>query len=244
MRDETLDRKGVWVALDSTQIGIDASTTVESRFERSHRSTIAQLYRRDSRGICYTDATLKRLGEARNTIAEQKRYLLNASEKFTVLLSHAINGTYADILFRDAMIDEGYHRRPRAVIQNELDEFAETLSAHGESGRLWMMTIMMTKMKGRSDIWNSLTRSLERTRRGRGRELLGMFNPLIVGDLFYLQAQPWAKLVTSCIETILESIQKAVHLLIKDILAERTAHGVLTKIINPELEKLGTAPRK
>jgi hypothetical protein len=129
------------------------------------------------------------------------------------------------------------------VIQNELAEFAETLWAYGEKWQIVNDDDSDDENERAIKRSDFIEEVLRRMRRSRGRELLGMFNPLIVGDLFYLQAQPWAKLVTSCIGTILESVQKAVHLLIKDILDERTAQGVLTKIINPELEKLESALR-
>lgn len=245
-RDAEMDflRKGVWVALDSAQIGIDAlrprlSLVLKDHIVRQLPSFIADT----QEAFVDTDASLKRMGDARKTVAEQKRYLFNASEKFTVLLGHAIDGTYLDVLFGDAMTDEGYHRRLRAVIQNELAEFAEILWAHGEKWQIINDDESDDENERAIKHSDFVDEVLKRMRRSRGRELLGMFNPLVVGDLFYLQAQPWAKLVTSCIETVLESVQRAVHLLIEDILDERTAQGVLAKIINPELAQLETALR-
>ena len=235
-------RTGVWASLDSSQIGIDAlrprlSSVLKDHIVHQLPSLIAETQQ------SYGDSmnSLRRMGDARQTTAEQRRYLLNASGKFTVSLGHAISGIYSDPIFGDAMDDRNYQRRLRAVIQNELSDFSETLWERGEKRRITSDDEEVDEGSiRRSDFVSEVQ---QRLRRSRGRELPGMFNPLIVGDLFYLQAQPWEGLVTTCIDNILESVQRAISLIVHDILDERTSNGVLAQLINPELEKLEAALR-
>lgn len=235
-------RTGVWASLDSSQIGIDAlrprlSSVLKDHIVHQLPSLIAETKQSyiDSRN------SLQRMGDARQTTAEQRRYLLHASGEFTALLGHAISGIYSDPIFGDAMDDQSYHRRLRAVIQNELSDFSETLWERGEKRRI--VSDDEDVHEGsirRSDFVSEVQQRLRRT---RGRELPGMFNPLIVGDLFYLQARPWEGFVDTCIDNILESVQRAISLIVHDILDERTSNGVLAQLINPELEKLEAALR-
>lgn len=231
-------RSGVWASLDSSQIGIDAlrprlSSILKNHIVRQLPSLIAETQQ------SHDDArdSLRRMGDARQTTAEQRHYLLHASSKFTALLNHAISGTYSDPIFGDAMEDGGYHRRLRAVVQNELSDFSETLWRRGEKRRIVDDDddhIDENSIK-RSDFEKEVQ---QRMRRSRGRELPGMFNPLIVGDLFYLQAQPWARFVTECIDNILASVQRAIALMVQDVLDERTSNAVLAQLVYPQLEKL------
>lgn len=236
-------RSGVWASLDSAQIGIDAlrprlSSVLKDHIVHELPSLIAETQQ------SYNDArdSLLRMGDARQTAAEQRRYLLHASSKFTALLDHAISGTYSDPIFGDAMDDQYYSKRLRAVTQNELSDFSETLWERGEKRR-----IVSDDEEFVND--NSIKRSeyvdevQQRMRRSRGRELPGMFNPLIVGDLFYLQAQPWAEFVTTCINNILAAVRRAITLMMHDILDERTSNGVLAQLIHPQLERLEAALR-
>lgn len=244
-RDAEFDflRSGVWASLDSSQIGIDAlrprlSSILKDHIVQQLPSLIAETQKSHQDAI----DGLRRMGDARQTTAEQRRYLLHASSKFTALLDHAISGTYSDTIFGDAMEDQGYHRRLRAVMQNELSDFSEMLSKRGEKWRIVDDDddhIDERSIK-RSDFVDEVQ---QRLRRSRGRELPGMFNPLIVGDLFYLQAQPWAGFVDTYIDNILVSVQRAIALLVQDILDERTSNAVLAQLLYPQLEKLEAALR-
>lgn len=233
-------RQGIWASLDSSQVGVDALRPRLSEVLRNHIvRQLPSLIAETEEAYRDTDGQLRRMGDSRKTPAEQRRYLFSASEKFTALLSHAVNGTYSDPAFGDAMDDDGYHRRLRAVVQNELADFSATLLRHGERWHIVDDGLDDDEVPEGSIRHSAfIDEVLQRMRRSRGRELLGMFNPLIVGDLFYLQAQPWERLVTACIDTVIDAVQRTLHLLVMDTLDTRTGSQVITVLINPELEKL------
>lgn len=74
-------------------------------------------------------------------------------------------------------------------------------------------------------------------RRSRGCELLGTFNPLIVGDLFYQQSRPWKGLVELFSERILSATRTSLELILIHTTDEATREGLLQEIINPATER-------
>ena len=83
-----------------------------------------------------TEANLKRLGEPRDTVSDQQQYLLHSSERFSTLIGNAIDGVYFNPFFTDAMQDEGYEKRLRAVVQNRLSDFSDALEVKGMQRRI------------------------------------------------------------------------------------------------------------
>jgi hypothetical protein len=83
-----------------------------------------------------------------------------------------------------------------------------------------------------------------RMRRSRGRELPGTFNPLIVGDLFYLQSKPWESIVTGCIDQLLEDVQKAIVPMLRYALDGKSRIGLTEHVLNPALDKIEESLRK
>lgn len=58
-----------------------------------------------------------------------------------------------------------------------------------------------------------------------------MFNPLIVGDLFYEQSQPWRKLASEHIKTIWHAARSFVILLLSHLPEESTTKAFLLTFI-------------
>lgn len=249
-RDFSLDQRrdseaeflasGIWTTLSRSQAGIESLRPRLSAVLKDHIiSQLPGLITETQQSFDETSASLQRLGKARETLADQRRYLLHSSEIFTALIGHALNGVYVDPFFGDAMDDEGYQRRLRAVVQNRLSDFSETLEKTG----MWKEIID----DGQDDIdleEGQISRSTyldevqQRMRRSRGRELPGTFNPHIIGDLFYLQSKPWESIVAECIDELLKDIQKAIMPIIHDILDEKSITGLLEHILNPGLDKI------
>ena len=63
---------------------------------------------------------LVRLGEARETLQEQRLYLLHISQSFTSLIKAAVDGVYTHEFFSPAETDIGFSKRLRAVAQDLL----------------------------------------------------------------------------------------------------------------------------
>jgi hypothetical protein len=236
---------GVWASLPRSQAGIESLRPRLSAILKDH--IIAQLpglITETQQSLTETDVSLQRLGYARQTLADQRRYLLRSSEKFTALVGYATNGVYFDPFFGDAMEDEGYQRRLRAVVQNRLSDFSKTLEAKGMQKQIIDDEDEDTGLE-EGQMYRSayMDEVQQRMRRSRGRELPGTFNPHIVGDLFYLQSKPWESSVMECIDMLLKDVQKAIIPIIEDILDEKSITGLLEYIFNPGLDEIEAALR-
>ncbi|KAL4982526.1 P-loop containing nucleoside triphosphate hydrolase protein [Aspergillus falconensis] len=129
---------------------------------------------------------LEKLGEPRATPDEQRPYLLRISQSFQVLVKAAVDGTYNDTFFEHMDATNGQQKRLRAVIQNLNEDFTEHIARKGHYRHVCEAGGGTKKSK--HQIW--VTRA-EYTayigkllRQTRGRELPGMFNPMIVQDVW------------------------------------------------------------
>ncbi|OAP61908.1 hypothetical protein AYL99_04111 [Fonsecaea erecta] len=231
--------KGIWAKMPRSRVGIDSLRPRLSSVLMDHIiSQLPGLIAEVQQSYKDAESGLQKLGKARQTLTEQRRYLLESSDRFTNLVDHAINGIYSSSFFGDPMDDEGYEKRLRAVVQNRLSDFAETISKTG------MQRDIIDDEGDIDGEGNQIYRSdfvdevQQRMRRSRGRELPGTYNPLIIGDLFYLQSKPWESIVTGCIDDLLGDIRKAITPMLQEVLDEKSLRGLLEHLINPRLEKI------
>ncbi|RMD39935.1 hypothetical protein DV735_g5197, partial [Chaetothyriales sp. CBS 134920] len=230
--------KGVWAELPRYQAGIDSLRPRLSTVLRDHiLSSLPGLISEAQGRLRDSQESLQRLGQARQTLTEQRQYLFRSSERFTLLLSSAVNGVYYDRYFGDAMSPEGYEKRLRAVVQNRLSDFAETMRRRGESRKI-------VDDKVTNDTEHKIRRSSyvrevqQRMRRSRGCELPGTFSPLIIGELFYAHSKPWEEIANSWIELLVADVRKVVTLILKDTVDEKSFDGLLHHTINPKFDEL------
>ena len=180
-----------------------------------------------------------RLGEARQTPEEQRRYLMHISQSFCSLVKAAVNSVYAHEFFGDAKTDIGYSKRVRAVVQDLLLQFAESMRREGYEqeiikGDSQKDSCSIPKRISKLDFMKDIR---ELMRRSRGSELPGTFNPLIIGDLFYQQARPWKRLVELFKGRIINATRATLGLILVHATDEATREGLLREIINPALER-------
>ena len=74
--------------------------------------------------------------------------------------------------------------------------------------------------------------------RNRGRELLGTFNPLIVGELFTAQCQPWKDLAQRYVNLILAAARDLLHKAMEHVADEVTGERLLRHVIEPSMTRL------
>lgn len=191
--------KGIWGEFPRSVLGIATLRTRLSRVLLDQiRNELPDLVEEIQLSIQETRDTLERLGSQRRTLDEQRVFLLKLSHSFHLLVKAATDGTYGDSFFGDPKTSEGYSRRLRAVIQNLHLEYAADMRAHGHRRHFvddHQATTASHPELGTQPEVVSRTCFLgdisETLKRARGRELPGMYNPLIVGDLFLEQAEPW-----------------------------------------------------
>lgn len=234
--------RGVWTLLPTQNLGITAlkprlSMVLKDQIISELPSLVVDV----ESGIRDCRIRLSRLGEARTTPEEQRRYLVHISQSFGALVRATVDGIYMHKFFGDARTDVGYSKRVRAVVQNLLLEFAEAMRREGHEQEIVERECerdsrSVSKRISRSDYMEDVR---ELMRRSRGSELPGTFNPLIVGDLFYQQARPWKRLVELFKEKILKATRTAVELILVHVADETTRGGLLREILNPAFDRFG-----
>lgn len=68
-----------------------------------------------------------------------------------------------------------------------------------------------------------------------GCELPGLFNPLIIGDLFFQQSSPWNSVIDEYCKRILEATKLCIDLSLIYITDDRTRAGLHREIIDPAM---------
>ncbi|KAK5654259.1 hypothetical protein OQA88_7434 [Cercophora sp. LCS_1] len=226
--------KGVWSSIDSSHCGVAAlRTRLSAVLKDQILAQLPSLVQDVEDGIHDCDVKLKRLGPVRETRQQQLSYLLDISEEYTSLATQAVEGTYTSHRFfgNRNEIDK-FCRRLRAVVQNRLREFADEMRRNGQSQYI---VDSESENDGSREIRDSprISRSeyvegvASRLKFSKGRELPGLFNPLIVGDLFVAQCEPWGKITRLLVEDILEDAHRATREIVEHVTASDVAEGVL-----------------
>ncbi|KAF2664671.1 hypothetical protein BT63DRAFT_464767 [Microthyrium microscopicum] len=226
--EESFFSLGIWTSLDPSQLGVKP---LKSRLSNVLKDQI--LYQLPSlledveAGISGCRSRLDRLGISRITTNEQRRYLLQISQQFTALIKAAVDGIYDDRFFGSSKTMEGRQKRLRAVVQDSLNKFKDDMRLNGETRIIVEGPVgdddSAGKKVARSDYIQEVSDMIQRS---RGRELQGMFNPLIVGELFTDQCQPWKKIAVSYKDTILEAVYWVTGTIINHISVDETAAAI------------------
>lgn len=173
---------------------------------------------------------------SRATVQEQRRYLLKAIHSFSDLIKAAVNGTYSHSFFGSASTYEGYQKRLRALLQNTLTDFAETMRKNGHKYDIIDEDIAVNPGQiSRRDYISKVKTLLKQS---RGRNLPGIFDPLIIGELFREQREPRAKLVNAYIDKVVCAVYYVVHVALAHVSDRSTLEGLLRQLIYPGLEGL------
>ncbi|KPA35742.1 hypothetical protein FLAG1_11539, partial [Fusarium langsethiae] len=236
--------QGLWVSVDRSHCGIAA---LRDRLSRVLRDQILiqlpSLEKDVEDGIYDCAERLERLGPVRVTPQQQRSYLLRVSEEYTFLIRQAVDGTYNDRFFGDRKSRASFSRRLRAVVRIRLDQFAEEMRLDGQSQQIIdsasedesSRKLCDTPSIPRTDFIDDVAKRLKYS---KGRELPGLFNPLIVNDLFVEQCTPWGKIAMSLAEYIIDAVYATTKQIVEHIAASEVSEGVL-KIIHRDIEGLG-----
>lgn len=238
-RERNFFSQGVWTSLTASTVGIMALKPRLSTVLINHVvSELPSLVRDIKAGIDDCRRRLSRLGEARQTPQEQRRYLVHVSRSFSSIVKAAVDGVYVHEFFGDAMTDEGFSKRLRAVVQDLLLEFAKTIHREGHDREIVENAAVPETVSGRKRILRSAFEDhvRELIRRSRGRELPGTLNPLVVGDLFFQQAGPWKGIVDCFSERILQATRESLELVLLYTTDESTREGLRREVIGPAME--------
>ncbi|KAF5701089.1 Mx2 (GTPase) [Fusarium mundagurra] len=160
-------------------------------------------------------------------------------------LGPAVDGTYTDRFFGDRNERGSLSKRLRAVVRLRLDDFAEEMRLDGQSQHIDDSASeskdedsdnsrVRASSISRSEFVNDVARRLKYY---RGRELPGLFNPLIVTDLFVEQCAPWGRIAKRLADDMLDVVHRTTEQVVEQSAAREVSERVL-RLIRKEVEGL------
>ncbi|KAI2635646.1 P-loop containing nucleoside triphosphate hydrolase protein [Hypomontagnella submonticulosa] len=229
--------QGVWAGLPRPQKGASGLRTRLSEVLKDQiLDQLPDVLDEIQRGLDESSDRLEKLGAARGTLAEQRKYLLSASHQFSNLIAEAIDGVYQDKFFGNAREEDGYRKRLRAVVQNTLIDFSHYMRVNGPARRI----VEHASRNDQTQVSRAeyLVEVKNLMRRTRGCELPGTYNPLIIGELFYEQCTPWRRWLESFSSKIFEAVEFTVNAALAYIVDEDTKARLWRELINDALGQL------
>lgn len=226
-----------WSALGEADRGIEALRTKLSNLlvrQIKSRYLMAEIERKTA--VCQTH--LDQLGEARVTTNQKQVYFIKISQTFQSIVKAAVDGTYNDPFFGDAESPQGYEKRIRAVVQNLNTDFAATLSKDGKLLELHddkPQECCTSREITRESYLDKIIRLMEKN---RGRELPGMFNPMIITDLFKEQSTPWEDITQLHVDAVWGATRDFLNHVIDGIADADTVDGIRKSLVAPSLHDL------
>lgn len=235
--------RGIWAAVNPSHCGVAALRTRLSLVLKDQILTqLPSLVQDVESNIRECTEKLDRLGPVRRTQGEQLKYLLHVGEDYTSLMMQAVNGTYTDRFFGNRKKLDGYPMRLRAVVQNRLLVFGREMLLNGQTQRIVDSDSESGDEDGLSES-PRVSRSqyvqdvAHRLKFSRGSELPGLFNPVIIGDLFTDQCEPWENLTTALVNDIMEAVYQTTQLVIQHVAASDVVDEVL-KFVHEKIDGL------
>ncbi|KAF6222582.1 hypothetical protein HO133_000628 [Letharia lupina] len=186
---------------------------------------------------------LQVMGSNRTTAADCKAYLVQLSLDFYEVCKAAVDGHYeggyfisdADPAF--SLTSSATIRRIRAVVQYMNTEFSDNMRANGHKYQIDMSDgtnvdslfrpLLDTVLNGFGWLPRSVSPAkMDRKKafawvhlvlvRTRGRELVGNFNPLLVGELFWEQSANWKRLAVEYLDQVADVCRRFLEILLHD----------------------------
>lgn len=238
--------QGAWRSVDSSSLGVAAlRKRLSAVLWKQIMHHLPSLREDMEERIRECEETLFKLGESRDTVPKQRRYLLGVSQRFCQLMTAAMEGNYSGAFFGDAYSDEGYSKRIRAVVQTSLRDFRDTMIRDGKTEDV--VECAVPSVEGDSQPAKSrstprpdyIERVIELMDRSKGRELPGTFNPIIVQDLFKEQCQPWKTIVRDTTDSVVAAVTTTAMSILDHVALPKTVDGI-SAIVNQGIASLRT----
>lgn len=205
-KEQKFFQQGLWASLPSSDTGIESLRSRLSWLLFAHirkelpwvKQEIADAYEKAL-------SEMKMLGESRSTSEEQRAYLIKISEALSQRCRAAVEGNYEDSFFAIHLNKSNMRRRLRALVQHENTAFANTMRKFGHFREITDKA--RDSQESDSDVESDSSLVAEKPQRvtreeaidwvkpfvimGRGRELEGSYNPLLIRELFLEQSKRW-----------------------------------------------------
>jgi len=185
--------RGAWRGIDSgieslrSRLSVLLLNHIKRELPRVHHEIVTALRE------CESELAL--LGTRRTTLDEQRMLLLRASEVFGGLCKSAVEGTYEHMFFGLSQHHEGSQKRLRAQVQALGADFAKKMRLKGHTRQIIERDEDLPTSHSGNPKAVTRVQAMEWVRPlllgGRGRELPGTFNPMLISELFWEQSKGW-----------------------------------------------------
>ncbi|KID95315.1 interferon-induced GTP-binding protein Mx, partial [Metarhizium majus ARSEF 297] len=234
-RDEAEERffeSGIWATMNPRQLGVKSlKPRLSNVLKDQILLQLPSLLHDVETEISACKTQLQRLGSPRTTAGERRRYLLQASREFSLLMKAAVDGEYNHPFFGMSKSEDGYRKRLRARVQNTLTEFEREMRENGQD-RLIVDSPPTDEEDERRWICRSayIDEVKELMKRSRGRELPGTFNPLVISELFAEQCQPWETIAGAVEQRVLQVVSEVARDIVEHVAAEDSVKEIFHTI--------------
>jgi GTP-binding protein EngB required for normal cell division len=254
--EEDFLSKGVWTGLERHQVGIKSLRRRLSEILLEQISAhLPTLIQEIEKGVLDCRSRLEKLGEPRQSLEEQRKFITGISDAFQKLAIAAVDGNYSGIEFFAIAGDHAHQQRAkhlRSFIHVLIEDFANDLRLRGYQRSVVSDFFTKNDPKASLSVFApSLGRGgrpvilraalveeiAHRAQMIRGRELQGFPNALLVGDLFREQSKPWEEIATYHLKLIGDVVEDCLRLILRHVTSEDTYNAVFREVILPGLEK-------
>ncbi|KAI1483206.1 dynamin family protein [Daldinia eschscholtzii] len=231
--------KGAWNDLSPSMLGIsELRKKLSNILLRQIALELPSLIEEIGIKLKESREQLQELGEPRRTLDQQRLRLLQISQDFQSIVERSISGTYNDKFFDSAETDRGYRQRIRAVVQNLNRKFAEELTERGHKREISSKT--STSSNGpeyitKDKLLAHIQTVMERT---RGRELPGIFSPMVVADLFHQQSSPWERIAQNHVVKSWDAVESFIEEVVIYVADMKIGRSLLDEVCKSALDGL------
>ncbi|CZR52698.1 uncharacterized protein PAC_02575 [Phialocephala subalpina] len=211
------------------------------------RTELPELVEEIRSKVLSTKEVLGKLGPSREKVEQQREFLISLSQTFQTICHDAVRGNYEHEFFRGTQPE----RRLCAEIMNKHFQFARIMR---DGGATWKIVDgNSTEVSSQRRLAEHSTRTRDQAieeacallKRSRGRELPGLPNPSLVGELFRQYTKPWKKLARGHVEDVWETTIKFLELLLRHLTDDDSCEKIQRHWLLPKMEeKLSLAYEK
>ncbi|KAH6676259.1 dynamin family protein [Halenospora varia] len=195
------------------------------------RAELPQLMEDIEAGISSCRHGLEKLGPARVTLDDQKNFLVHLSDDFQSLCEAATKGDYEHKFFADQSL---FDRRLSAMTANRGMEFEEEVRTEGAQ---WKIVASASKRKRHRTRTEAVEEVRELLKKSRGRELPGLPNPLIVGEVFREYSKPWEGLARQYIEDVWNATKGFLEQALRHLTDATVSDNLLRYLLDPAMDR-------
>ncbi|KAH6653292.1 dynamin family protein-like protein [Truncatella angustata] len=234
LSEDSFFRRSNFKVLPADSVGIDSLRNRLSQLLFNHVKQELPKLRNDlETALSDSENQYDVLGKRRSTSVDCKDYLVSLSLEFYDVCKAAVNGHYQGSYFTQSpdkqfsLTSPASIRRLRAVVQMMNTRFSDDVRNRGHKYYIDRSSMpdspnfgITHSVAGDSPIRLSKSKAIEWAHealvRTRGTELLGNFNPLVIGELFWEQSTRWRRLALDHVDNVATACSQFLEILLRE----------------------------